>query len=108
MYGALILIRLVSPYNCMSIMMWMTCPFLLVLAGKLAAEVVVDRAAGIEGAPEKAIQESVVERASKTVAKNPVGVKGEGPIAFGGGYVLSNSAKELLKQTDPELLIKMG
>jgi 15-cis-phytoene desaturase len=82
--------------------------FLLVLAGKLAAEVVVDRAAGIEGAPEKAIQESVVERASKAVAKNPVGVKGEGPIAFGGGYVLSNSAKELLKQSDPELLIKMG
>jgi len=79
-----------------------------VLAGKLAAEVVVDRAAGIEGAPEKAIQESVVERASKAVAKNPVGVKGEGPIAFGGGYVLSNSAKELLKQSDPELLIKMG
>jgi len=79
-----------------------------VLAGKLAAEVVVDRAAGIAGVPDKAIQESVVERASKAVPKDPVGVKGEGPIAFGGGYVLSNSAKELLKQSDPELLIKMG
>ena len=74
----------------------------------MAAEVVVDRAAGNAGVPDKAIQEVVVERASKAVAKEPVGVKGEGAIAFGGGYVLSNSAKELLKQSDPELLVKMG
>ena len=78
------------------------------LAGKLAAEVVVDRSVGNVGVPEKVIQQSIIDKASLAKPKDPTGVKGEGAIAFGGGYVLSKEAKELLKQSDPEQLIILG
>ena len=60
-----------------------------VLGGKLAAEVVAERAAGIVANKAKVIQESVKERAAKFVAKEPVGVNGDGAIAYGGGAILT-------------------
>jgi 15-cis-phytoene desaturase len=55
-----------------------------VLAGKLAAEVVAERAVGIVSElSEKEVQPSVYEKAKSAIAKDPVGVLGEGAIAFG-------------------------
>ena len=64
-----------------------------VLAGKLAADVVSSRAAGVEpwsgpqlGVPQnKFIQEEIYTIAKSLAETKPVGVKGEGAIAFGGG-----------------------
>jgi 15-cis-phytoene desaturase len=71
------------------------------LAGKLAAEVVANRAIGNPDKPIKDIQQHIVEAAKAHVAKEPLGVKGEGAIAFGGGYTLKGKAKEWLKEADP-------
>jgi 15-cis-phytoene desaturase len=79
------------------------------LAGKLAAEVVAERAAGIVSTREKKpIQQSIVDAAAKAVPKDPVGVKGEGAIAFGGGAVMSGGARKLLEESDPVQLVNMG
>merc|ERR1719407_431552 len=62
-----------------------------VLGGKLAAEVVADKA--VYGAPTKGmkpIEPSVIRAAKDYVPKDPVGVGGSSPIAFGGGMVLGN------------------
>ena len=56
-----------------------------ILGGKLAAEVIVDRANGREGAGVKAIQQHIVETAHAAEPREPVGVRGNYPIAFGGG-----------------------
>ena len=56
-----------------------------ILGGKLAAEVIVDRANGREGAGVKAIQQHIVETAHTAEPREPVGVRGNYPIAFGGG-----------------------
>ena len=56
-----------------------------VLGGKLAAEVVADRAAGRETKGLKAVQEHVVEAAAEMAPKEPIGVRGDYAIAFGGG-----------------------
>ena len=79
-----------------------------VLAGKLAAEVVAERAAGVAVDRSKAIQASIVARAAAHVPKEPVGVNGDGAIAFGAGAVLSANAEALLKESDPANLVKMG
>ena len=71
------------------------------LAGKLAAEVVANRALGNENKPIKEIQPNIVAAAEAHEAKEPLGVKGEGAIAFGGGYTLKGKAKEWLKEADP-------
>merc|ERR1711871_1863814 len=76
-----------------------------ILAGKLAAEVVCDRAAGIEYRTLKDIQPEVYDSAAKAEPKDPVGVKGRGPIAFGGGACLTDEFKEELKSIDPEQLL---
>merc|ERR1719311_800901 len=47
-----------------------------ILGGKLAAEVIVDKADGRPTKPLKAVQQHVVEKAAKFVAKDPAGVKG--------------------------------
>lgn len=62
-----------------------------VFAGKLAAEVISNRAIGNNSnAPTiKNVAPDVIEKAKHYVAKEPLGVKGEGAIAFGGGAVLS-------------------
>jgi 15-cis-phytoene desaturase len=72
-----------------------------VLGGKLAAEVVAQRAKGLETQPLKAVQEHVVEAAASHVPKPPPGVKGEGAIAFGGGATLRKENANLLREVDP-------
>jgi 15-cis-phytoene desaturase len=81
-----------------------------VLGGKLAAEVIAERAAGIEyKKPEKVIQQHVLDSASKAVPKDPVGVLGKGAIAFGGGAILSEGAnKKELSEQDPAQLVVLG
>ena len=76
------------------------------MGGKLAAEVVTDRAANMPYAvPLKEIRPEIYEKAAKAIAKEPAGVKGEGAIAFGGGAVLSTQAREQLRLVDPDQLI---
>jgi 15-cis-phytoene desaturase len=72
-----------------------------VLGGKLAAEVIARRAKGMEALPAKEIQQNIVENAKKHVAKEPLGVKGEGAIAFGGGATLTKKNTDLLREVDP-------
>mmetsp|Transcript_9261 Transcript_9261/g.12803 ORF Transcript_9261/g.12803 Transcript_9261/m.12803 type:complete len:603 (+) Transcript_9261:548-2356(+) len=80
-----------------------------VLAGKLAAEVVCERVAGVPYSAEvKEIQASVVAKASTASPKDPVGVLGEGAIAFGGGAVMTNAAKQQLGSSDPLQLVQLG
>jgi len=63
--------------------------FSVVLAGKLAAEVVSERAANLPySGTVKAIEPSIVEKALRAKPKDPVGVLGEGAIAFGVSYYL--------------------
>merc|ERR1712087_816982 len=71
-----------------------------VLGGKLAAEVICNRALGNEDKPIKEIQPHIIAKAAAFTAKDPVGVKGKGAIAFGGGAVLSAAGIELLREQD--------
>jgi 15-cis-phytoene desaturase len=80
-----------------------------VLGGKLAAEVVSERAAGLTPSkPNKEIQLEVIERAAAAKPKDPVGVNGEGAIAFGGGAVLAGGGgnRQQLQDTDPLVLVR--
>lgn len=77
-----------------------------VLGGKLAAEVISNRALGNAEFPLKAIQEHVIENADSFVAKEPLGVKGQGAIAFGGGATLGKKEKQLLEEVDPVQLVE--
>lgn len=70
-------------------------------AGKLAAEVIANRAIGNPDKPVKEIQQHVIDAAREYVAKDPVGIKGDGPIAFGGGYTVGKKEEELLRESDP-------
>mmetsp|Transcript_5454 Transcript_5454/g.10540 ORF Transcript_5454/g.10540 Transcript_5454/m.10540 type:complete len:624 (+) Transcript_5454:346-2217(+) len=71
------------------------------LAGKLAAEVIANRAIGNADKPIKEIQQHIIDAAANHVAKEPVGVKGDGAIAFGAGYTMGKSEEALLKESDP-------
>ncbi|KAL3800594.1 hypothetical protein ACHAW5_001062 [Stephanodiscus triporus] len=71
------------------------------LAGKLAAEVVSNRAIGNPDKPIKEIQAHIVSAAANYIRKDPVGVKGEGAIAFGGGYTVGKKEEALLRESDP-------
>ena len=53
-----------------------------VFAGKLAAEVVAVRASRGSPTPTREIAPSILAKAAQYVAKDPVGVKGDGAIAF--------------------------
>jgi len=70
------------------------------LGGKLAAEVIVDKALGQPTKPLKEIRPEVVAAAAAYTPKPPPGVKGEGAIAFGGGAVLSDEGRKLLAEVD--------
>jgi len=72
------------------------------LAGKLAAEVISERAKGFPARPEKTIQPHIVEAARAFVPKDPPGIVGDGAIAFGGGSQLSKEVEEQLMAVDPE------
>mmetsp|Transcript_15856 Transcript_15856/g.33311 ORF Transcript_15856/g.33311 Transcript_15856/m.33311 type:complete len:620 (-) Transcript_15856:56-1915(-) len=71
------------------------------LAGKLAAEVIANRAKGNADKPIKEIQQHIIDAAASYVPKDPVGVKGEGAIAFGGGYTVGKQEEDLLRESDP-------
>ncbi len=71
------------------------------LAGKLAAEVISNRAIGNADKPIKEIQQHIIDAAANHVAKEPVGVKGEGAIAFGAGYSVGKKEEDLLRESDP-------
>ena len=80
-----------------------------ILGGKLAADRVASDAAGVDywTNQDKAIQQHIVDRAASAAPKKPVGVKGEGAIAFGGGYSLTDRAWQEVKEQDPDQLIAM-
>merc|ERR1711966_291080 len=71
-----------------------------VLGGKLAAEVVANRALVSADKPIKDIQPECVVAAEAHEVKAPGGVKGEGAIAFGGGAQLTKKNEKLLKESD--------
>merc|ERR1719217_916810 len=71
-----------------------------VLGGKLAAEVVADRAVGNPTKGLKVVQPDIVDAAARHEPKDPPGIKGEGAIAFGGGAVLSDAGMNLLREQD--------
>ena len=71
-----------------------------ILGGKLAAEVIVDKSNGKPTKPVKEIQPDIVSKAASHTPVPPPGVKGEGAIAFGGGYTLSDEGRKLLREVD--------
>ncbi|EKX49047.1 hypothetical protein GUITHDRAFT_85858 [Guillardia theta CCMP2712] len=72
------------------------------LSGKLAAEVIVDKALGVE--PAKSLGKKSVEKeypdAEKKEPREPVGLMGDGAIVFGGGAVFDRVNKEQLLTSD--------
>jgi len=63
----------------------------VVLAGKLAAQVVTERALALDpSVPAKAIQPEIVEAAANYKPRDPIGITGDNAFSFGGGMVLSN------------------
>ena len=75
-----------------------------VLGGKLAAEVICDRAAGRPTKGLKAVEPEVVRKAAAAgPPREPVGVRGKSAIAFGGGAVLSGGSRERQESVRGEL-----
>jgi len=74
-----------------------------ILGGKLAAEVVLDRAAGRPTKGLKEIEPHVIESSKTHTPKEPMGVKGSSAIAFGGGAVLSGGSAARQKSVEAEL-----
>jgi len=72
-----------------------------ILGGKLAAEVVSNRAIGNPDKEIKEIQQHVIDSAPNHIPKKAAGVKGEGAIAFGGGAQLKKKNEDLLRSSDP-------
>jgi len=73
-----------------------------VLAGKLAAEVIVDKLTGVEPKGEKAIMDSVVKAAEAKTARDPPGLRGDDALVFGGGAEFNQNNKQQLVAIDPE------
>ena len=76
-----------------------------ILAGKLAAEVITDRSLGRKTQGVKVVQPDAVARAEeissgRREAREPVGIRGDSPIAFGGGMVLSGVGKAEVREQD--------
>lgn len=71
-----------------------------ILGGKLAAEVISDRAMGQPTKGLKVVQPDIIARAAAHEPKDPTGVKGEGPIAFGGGQVIGDAGMQYLREFD--------
>lgn len=74
--------------------------------GKLAAEVVAERAVGLSPSVKpKVIQDHIIEKSRNLQPKEPIGIRGDGPFAFGGGAVLSKTFRKDLEEVDPEQLL---
>ena len=80
-----------------------------VLAGKLAAEVVTDKA--VYGAPTKGLKKimpDVIAEAKGLTEKEPVGASdGESALAFGAGAVMGEAEEKELLIFDPEQMVKL-
>ena len=80
-----------------------------VLAGKLAAEVVTDKA--VYGASTKGLKKimpDVIAEARTLSAKDPVGaVEGESAVTFGAGAVMTDTEEKELAVIDPEQMVKL-
>ena len=80
-----------------------------VLAGKLAAEVVTDKA--VYGAPTKGLKKivpDVIEEAKGLKEKEPVGAdEGESALVFGAGAVMGEAEEKELLAIDPEQMVKL-
>lgn len=76
-----------------------------VLGGKLAAEVVCDRAAGKPTKGGKKIQDNIIRLAEQKIPKEPIGVMGSGAIAFGGGAEFTEENRKQMSVTDPAQLV---
>jgi 15-cis-phytoene desaturase len=80
-----------------------------VLAGKLAAEVVTDKA--VYGASTKGLKKimpDVIAEARTLSAKEPVGaVEGESAVTFGAGAVMTDTEEKELAVIDPEQMVKL-
>merc|ERR1719478_655033 len=80
-----------------------------VLAGKLAAEVITDKA--VYGAPTKGLKkivDDVVMEAAKLEEKEPVGAtEGESALAFVAGTVMAEAEEKELALIDPEQMVKL-
>lgn len=68
------------------------------LSGKLAAEVIADRAVGQATKGLKVINDDILYKDHKE--KEPRGINGDGAIAFGGGAVLSDAGMKYLREND--------
>ncbi|KAJ1627978.1 hypothetical protein T492DRAFT_1021345 [Pavlovales sp. CCMP2436] len=79
-----------------------------VLAGKLAAEVVASRAAGVPTQGVKAIEHSVVVSSHEAQPRKPPGVLGQNAVAFGGGASFSKKVTDELEVFDPAQLVPLG
>jgi len=77
-----------------------------ILGGKLAAEVVSDRAAGNPTQGLKPILDEVTADAKNVQAREPVGILGNTPIAFGAGDVLSKTGEADLANQDAAQLVE--
>jgi len=74
-----------------------------ILGGKLAAEVVCNRAVGKKDKSLKEIQAHVVDAAANHVVKKAPGIRGssESAISWGAGSVLGSDARKSLEESDP-------
>lgn len=74
-----------------------------ILGGKLAAEVICNRAVGKPDKPIKEIQQHVVDAAANHVVRKAPGIRGdsESAIAWGAGSVLRSGDRTLLEEVDP-------
>lgn len=78
-----------------------------VLGGKLAAEVIANRALGNPDKPIKEIQQHIIDAAKDHVAKEPRGIRGDSAISFGAGASkLKGETMELLKEVDPSQFVE--
>lgn len=79
-----------------------------VLGGKLAAEVVCDRAAGRPTKGLKEVEPHVVASAAEHVPKPPQGLAGNSAIAYGAGAVLSGGSKSKQDAKEQDLRVATG
>jgi len=75
-----------------------------ILAGKLAAEVICDKAAGLPTKGIKEVQDHIVEAAKDFEPQDPRPQFGDCPTVYGGGYVLTSAAEKNLAQVDPAVM----
>ena len=81
-----------------------------VFSGKLAAEVISDRAAGNPTQGVKEVQQHIIDSCKGIEPKAPSGLKGssEFGITFGAGDVISDKGEKELEVSDPVQMVALG